>query len=57
MANICEREKFEIIQARKGKKYQPKINKLNEEINQLEMRKAMLQEVDKFDLVDFYPIF
>lgn len=55
MANMCEREKFEIIQRRKGKKWQPKISKLTEEINQLEMRKVMLEEVQKFDLANFYP--
>jgi hypothetical protein len=55
MANNCEREKFEIIQGRKGKKWQPKISKLTEEINQLEMRKTMLEEVGKFDLLNFYP--
>jgi hypothetical protein len=55
MANIGEREKFEIVQARKGKKWQRKINVLNEEINQLEMKKVLLQSIEKFDLVDFFP--
>lgn len=55
MANISEREKFEIVQARKGKKWQRKINVLSEEINQLEMKKVLLQSIENFDLVDFFP--
>ena len=55
MTNMCEREKFEIVQARKGKKWQRKINGLNEEISQLEMKKVLLQSVGNFDLIDFLP--
>lgn len=55
MAFMCEREKFEIVQARKGKKWQLKINVLSEEINQLEMKKILLQSLENFNLVDFLP--